>query len=66
MTDDGVPSLCVVVPAFNEEANLPGCLAALHKTLSRRPASAVEMRQRLEAVREELLAHGKLTPKFKG
>jgi len=29
---------------------------ALHKTLSRRPASAVEMRQRLEAMRAELLA----------
>lgn len=27
------PSLCVVVPAYNEEANLPGCLAALRRTL---------------------------------
>src|SRR5438105_4848964 len=33
MSEDSPPSLCVVVPAFNEEANLPGCLAALHTTL---------------------------------
>jgi glycosyltransferase involved in cell wall biosynthesis len=32
------PSLCVVVPAYNEEANLPGCLAALHRTLAAFPS----------------------------
>ncbi len=32
------PSLCVVVPAYNEEANLPGCLAALHRTLAGFPS----------------------------
>ena len=34
MADTALTSLCVVVPAFNEEANLPDCLAALHETLS--------------------------------
>jgi hypothetical protein len=30
--------------------------SALHKTLSRRPATALDMRRRLEAVRDELAA----------
>jgi glycosyltransferase involved in cell wall biosynthesis len=34
---ESVANVCVVVPAFNEELNLPGCLAALHATLETFP-----------------------------
>jgi dolichol-phosphate mannosyltransferase len=39
MADAIAPRLCVVVPAYNEEANLPGCLAALRQTLDGFPDS---------------------------
>jgi dolichol-phosphate mannosyltransferase len=41
MALDRPPSLCVVVPAYNEEANLPGCLGALHQTLEGSPYQIV-------------------------
>jgi len=49
-----VPELDQVLPNADEALG-EFFRFALHKTLSRRPASAVEMRQRLEAVRAELL-----------
>jgi hypothetical protein len=49
-----VPELDQVLPNADESLG-EFFRFALHKTLSRRPASAAEMRQRLEAVRDELL-----------
>lgn len=38
MADAAAPSVCVVVPAFNEEVNLPSCLVALDEALSGFPS----------------------------
>jgi glycosyltransferase involved in cell wall biosynthesis len=37
MSENAAPSLAVVVPSFNEEANLPGCLTSLLETLATFP-----------------------------
>ena len=52
VTADRTRLLSLLTPAGGEEF----FRSALHKTLSRRPATALDMRRRLEAVRGELAA----------